>query len=131
MAFVTEALKTSKGLRVPVFEHGVSPRVKIEQLESYLLLSAFQQGELAEERLDALVTFEDLRREWDHLEGWEPYKRTRTEAGVEDAKRQLRPDLYDQRRDLEWTIKRLSEEIERLERDATKVSRAYSMTTGT
>jgi hypothetical protein len=128
---ISDALATSKGLRVPVFEKGVAPRAKIEQLESYLLLSAFTQGELSEQRLDALVALQEFGREWDHLDGWQALKRTRTEAAVEDAKRQLNPVLFDQKRDLEWTIKRLSEEIERLERDATKISRAYSMITGT
>lgn len=128
---LTEALEKSKGLRMPLFEKGTAPRVKIDELESYLLLTAWQQGELAEERLDALVTLQDLEHQWDHLDGWQGLKRTRTEAAVEDAKRQVAPQLYDQKRDLEWTIKRLSEEIDRLERDATKVSRAYSMMTGT
>lgn len=128
---ITEALETSKGLRVPVFERDAAPRVKIDELESYLLLSAFTQGNLAEERLDALVTLREINHKWDHLDGWQALRRTRTEAAVEDAKRQLAPLLYDQKRDLEWTIKRLSEEIERLERDAVKVSRCYSMITGT
>jgi len=128
---ISTALETSKGLRMPVFERGTGPRVKIDELETYLLLTAWQQGELSEERLDALVTLKEIDHQWDHLDGWQGLRRTRTEAAVEDAKRQLRPDLYDQKRDLEWTIKRLSEEIERLERDSTKVSRAYSMMTGT
>lgn len=127
---LTKALETSKGLRMPVFENGAMPRVKIDELESYLLLTAFQQGELAAERLEALVTLRELERQWDHLTGWEGLKRTRTEAAVDDAKRQMSPLLYDQKRDLEWTIKRLSEEIDRLERDATKVSRAYTFITG-
>lgn len=129
---ISDALTTSKQMRMPRFEHGVAPRVKIDELESYLLNTAFVQAELAEERLDALVTLQELSRSWDHLDGWQALRRnTRTEKSVEDAKRQVDPRLYDQIKDLEWTIKRLSEEIERLERDASKASRAYSMMTGT
>lgn len=124
------ALVTALGLRVPVFEKDASPSYKIAELESYLLLSAFTQGELTEQRLDWLVRLVPLEDEWDHLAGWEEHLRTRTEKGVTQAKRCVRPDLYDEIQDIEWMVKRLSEEIDRMERDATKCSRAYSMITG-
>lgn len=125
-----ECLTISLGLRVPVFEKGKSPREKIDELESYLLLSAYTQGELTEERMGWLVGRVVLQTEWDHLDGWQQYKRTRTELAVRDAKRHIRPDLYDRLQANEWMVKRLGEEIDRMERDATKVSRAYTMITG-
>lgn len=127
---LSPALQASKRLRIPTFEKGTSPRVKIDELETYLLLSAFTQGDLSEERLDVLVLLKPVQRRWEHLGGWESLKQTRTEAGVKDAKRRVDPQLYDELQDLEWKVKRLTEEIDRLERDATKVSRAYSMITG-
>lgn len=130
MTFST-ALDTAVTLRIPVFEREVPPKQRIDELADYMLLTAYWQGEMNAERLDLLETLKTAQHEWDHLEGWEPHRRNKTEAGVNDAKRQLRPDLYDQMKDLSWKVKRLVEEHERLERDATKTSRVYSMMTGT
>jgi hypothetical protein len=127
---ISPTLAKSKKMRIPVFEPATGARTKIDQLENYTLETAFMQGELEEERLEALRDLAQKRHEWDHLDGWEGLKRTRTEAAVQDAKRQIRPELYDQIQDLDWTVKRLTEEIDRLERDATKTSRVYSMITG-
>jgi len=125
-----ECLKVATGLRVPVFARETPPRAKIEALESYLLLGAFTQGELAEERLSLMVDLVPIEDEWSHLAGWEDLKQTRTEKGVMDAKRRLRPDLFDQLTSLRWMIARLQEEIDRLERESTKISRAYTFMTG-
>lgn len=124
-----ECLKIAIGLRIPLFKEE-SPKGKIDALESYLLLTAWYQGELAEERLNRLCELRPLEEEWNHLAGWESLKQTRTEKGVMDAKRRLRPDLYDEMTGLQWMVKRLDEEADRLERDATKTSRVYSMITG-
>jgi hypothetical protein len=125
-----DCLTVSLGLRVPVFEKDKSPREKIDELESYLLLSAYTQGELTEERMTWLVGAVVLQMKWDHLDGWQHLRRTRTELAVRDAKRQIAPELYDRLQANEWMVKRLSEEIDRMERDATKISRAYTMITG-
>lgn len=127
------ALVTSIELRVPVFERGTAPRMKIDALEEYLLLSAHVQGDLTEERLDWMSRLVPLKDEWDHLpqEDWGHLRRTRTETAVTHAKRQVRPELYDDMMDIDWMIKRLTEEIDRMERDASKCSRAYTMITGT
>lgn len=127
---LTPALLVAKKMRMPRFEKGTSPRVKVEQLETYLLESAFAQGELSEERLDRLLEVKRHQEVWDHIDISGYPLRTRTEAAVRDAKRQVNPNLYNTLTELEWTIKRLVEEIDRLERDATKVSRVYSMMTG-
>ena|ERR1035437_5615929 len=123
-------LVTSYGLRIPLFEAGTMPRTKIDALESYLLLTAWTQGELAEERFRVLAELTTLEHEWSHMDGWQGSQRTRTELAVEDAKRKLRPELYDLLTERKWIVKRLSEEIDRLEGDATKVSRVYTFITG-
>jgi hypothetical protein len=115
---------------MPLFPRDTPPAVKVESLESWMLLSAWTQGELAEERLDWLSSLVPLQDEWDHLTGWEHLRRTRTEIAVEQAKRMLRPDLYDQIQDHRWMIKRLDEEVDRMERESTKTSRAYTMVVG-
>lgn len=130
MSTISEAHQVASKLRVPVFQRETAPREKIDQLEEYMLLSAYFAGELHRERLEHHQRVADLQLEWDHLAGWEPFRRSKTETAVEDAKRQLRPDLYDAIADARWAIARLSEEIDRLERDATKVSRTYTFITG-
>lgn len=127
---ISEALAESAGLRMPVFEDGVPGSEKIGQLESYLLLTAFGQGKLSEERLGLYADLRDARKEWSELVGFEALVKRRTDTAVDEAKAQLRPDLHQQVRDLEWKVKRLTEEIDRLERDATKCSRVYTFITG-
>lgn len=127
---VSDKLTLASQLRVPVFERGTAPREKCDALEEFTLVSAFHAAELHEERLGLHEQLRDLSSEWDHLDGWQPFRRSKTETAVEDAKRQLRPDLFDAIAGLRWTIGRLSEEIDRLERDAVKVSRAYTMLAG-
>jgi hypothetical protein len=124
-----ECLQRSLQMRVPAYDRTMTARQRIELLEDYLLESAIVQGELTEERAGWMVTLIPLQHEWDHLAGWEDRRRTRTEAGVRDAKRAVRPDLYDEIEEVNWMIKRLTEEVDRMERDASKVSRAYSMET--
>jgi len=130
MSMVTDALRLASQLRVPVFARNAAPPEKSDALEEFTLVSAFHAGNLHAERLAAHEQLRDLTSEWEHLEGWEPFRRSKTEAAVDDAKRQLRPDLYDAIRDARWTIARLGEEIDRLERDAQKCSRAYTMIAG-
>lgn len=126
------ALTTSIGLRVPVFDRGTPPRTKIEALEEYTLLSAHVQGDLTEERLEWMSRLVPLQDQWDHMpqEEWGHLRRTRTETAVTHAKRVARPDLYDEIQEIQWMIKRLTEEIDRMDKDASKVSRAYTMLTG-
>lgn len=117
---------------MPVFARGTTPSAKIVELEEYLLLSASVQGDLTEERFDWMSRLVPVEDEWEHLpqEEWGHLRRTRTETAVMHAKRVARPELYDDIQDMKWMIKRLTEEIDRMERDATKCSRAYTMITG-
>lgn len=124
-----EALTTSVTLRVPVFKQEDGLRFKIDQLESYLLLSAFTQGELAEARLKAHDELRDLRAEWRDLQP-APGARLRTKDEREEAKRRVKPELAAAIEELEEEIERLNEEFSRLEGDATKVSRAHTFITG-
>lgn len=125
-----KCLTVSLGLRMPLFEKGHAPAEKISEMEDYLLLSSWTQGELTEERVRWLMDKVAVQHEWDHLTGWEELRRTRTETAVTQAKRQVRPDLYDRLQEIEWMVRRLGEEIDRMEREATKASRAYTLMTG-
>lgn len=122
-------------LRMPRFskDDNWTSRGKIEALEDYLMATARWRGFLEEARLHAEYGVKELRSEWDHLTGWEALRRNgeRTQASVEDAKRQMRPELYDSIKSGEWLVKRLSEQIRRLEHDDDVASRVYTLITGT
>lgn len=129
---IPDSLAIARKLRVPVFERGVAARTRVDALESFMLLSAFQQGEMSEERLDLLDELRDLELEWRKVpaEEWAQHRVGTTLGSIEEAKAVVRPALHETLVDKRWQIKRLTEEIDRLERDATKVSRAYTMIQG-
>src|SRR5687768_8994661 len=107
-------------------------RQKIEELEDFLLGTARWRSFLEEARLHAFAEAKDLRRRWKHMSGWEDKRREgeKTVASVEDAKRATDPQLHDDIEEWEWLIKRLSEQIRRLEHDDEVASRAYTFITG-
>lgn len=131
---IKHVLYESAKLKMPRFTGGDTwtSRAKIEALEDYLLATARWRGFLEEARLHAEYGLKELRSEWDHLSGWEVFRRNgeRTQASVEDAKRQLQPGLYDSIKSGEWLVKRLSEQIRRLEHDDDVASRVYTLITG-
>lgn len=126
----TKPLATAAALRVPVFPPGTLAQVKSEALEDFMLLSAYCAGECHEERLGVFEELERLEVEWEGLIGWENLRRGSTDKSVEVAKRDFRPRLHGAIRLARFRVRRLTEEIDRLDRDATKVSRAYSIITG-
>jgi chromosome segregation ATPase len=123
---VTEAAK----LELALVPRELGPRARVEALEDHILVTANAQAGLGRARLEVHDQLRLLEEEWDHLEGWEMARRTRTNAGVEDAKRQLKPALYDGIKRARWLVKRLTEQIDRLEGDFQKCSRAYTIATG-
>lgn len=125
-----DKLRAAAEQRIPRRHPDESLAAHVEALESYMLESAWHQGELADERLRTHEALRELQEEWDHLTGWEPFKRTKTETAVEDAKRQLRPELYDGIQKARWLIARLNEQIARLDKDAERCSRAYTLVSG-
>lgn len=125
-----DCLTTALSLRVPVFEKDAGSATKIAGLEDYLLLSAYTVGEMHEERAHLELELKGLSRDWSQLVGWEPLARGKTDTAAEAAKAQLRPDLHDEMEDLRHWIKQLNREIDRLDNEAKKVSRAYTLITG-
>lgn len=103
-----------------------------EELAEYMLLSAFQAGELHEARLDLRADLEEDLRAWEQLEGWEAYRQGKTDSSREEAKKVMEPELWARIARLKWLINQLTDGMERLNRDAEKtVSRAYTILTGT
>jgi hypothetical protein len=119
-----ECLATSITLRIPVVDPAKSLSDRIAEIESYLLLAAFNQGQLAEERLRVHQELREMEYEWATLEGWEALRgRARTNASIDDAKRQLQPDLWKRIESARWLIKRVTEEYDRLDSDGDRCSR--------
>lgn len=127
---LSEAHKTSAALRVPVFQPGTSRTERVSQLEDYMLLSAYWLGECHSERLEHYQALARLEEEWSGVTAWDLGSRA-TQAQVDEAKRTVAPDVWTSMKRARWRVDRLTEEIERLDRDATKVSRAYTLITGT
>lgn len=125
-----DPLEVALSLRVPVFARGASARQKSDAMEEFMLLSAYWQGEMNEARHTLLVEAAPLQDEWDKLDGWQPFREGRTDQSVDAAKRVIREDLWDALQEKRRKVRYLSNEIDRLERDAAKVSRAYTMLAG-
>lgn len=130
---LSDAFQKALALRFPVFDREddeTTPRQRIEALEDHAVLCAFYHGELIQERFEIRDEHRGRLHVWNHLEGWEPLRRSKTEAAVDDAKRQMRPDLYDELATDRAKMQDLSEQIERLDREHDKASRIYSIMTG-
>lgn len=127
---IEEPLATASTLRIPVFPPGTAPNVKIDELESYMLLTAHWQGECHARALEIDCELYDLEGKWGQLQGWEHLRRGKTDASIDEAKARMRPELWEEIRGMRWQMAKLRAEADRLERDATKVSRAYTFITG-
>lgn len=106
---------------------------KIDQLESYLLLTAEARQEAQLAKLMVQEALDSLQSEWDDIEGWEvelPTGGRRTQGDVVEAKRRVRPDLYSSIQTGKRLVERLGEQVKRLERDDAATSRVYTIITG-
>lgn len=114
-------------LRVPMWAKDEQPGVqaKIAALEDYLLLAAFYVGALQQERTEAHVELAPKEQAFDDLQ-------VSGKTGPErDRNRQtLRPPLWREIKQLRWQIDRLTETLERLDREHDKISRAYTLMSG-
>jgi hypothetical protein len=111
----------------------LSPGQKIEQLESYLLLTAEGRQEAHLAKLIVQEALDVLQEEWDQIEGWEIELHSnskRTGPEVVEAKRRTNPGLYGSIQTAKRLIDRLGEQIKRLEKDDGVSSRAYTLITG-
>jgi hypothetical protein len=125
-----EQLEVAAKLRIPRIPREEGSQARLNALEDHMIEATYQRADLMEARLEVYGSVRELKEAWDHIEGYQALKRTKTEAAVDDAKRQLRPDLYDGIRKGEWLIARLTEQIDRLDRETYICSRAYTFATG-
>lgn len=129
---LSDTMEKAVALRFPVFDRDgeATLREKLEAIEDHVMACGFWHGELVEERLRLREEHRPRQHEWDHLEGWQSQRVGKTDQAVTEAKRALRPDLYDGLQSDRQRMQDLSEQIERLDRDHDKASRLYSIMTG-
>jgi len=110
----------------------LQPREKIEQLESYLLLTA-EARQLAHScQVAASDALFDCAVEMES--GWENYlpgsRAKATGPQIAEAKKKAHPETFKRSQRLDWLVKRFGEQIRRLEQDDAAASRVYTLITG-
>lgn len=129
---VRELLYRASKVMVPTFRgREMSGRQKIEELEDHLFIIARWRAQLEEARLWMQDARRELEDQWDEIEGWQAVADGKSKQAMIDAKRTIKPDIYDGIRMAKFLIERLSEQIRRLERDEEyAVSRGYTLISG-
>lgn len=122
----TTTMEASIEVRVPTFTADDSSSFKIGQLEDWVLGTAAIAGALSRERLIAHEELAAAVDAWDKIDAGFG----KSQADTRKAKTMLRPDLDGIIRQRRWIVERLTEEIDRFEREYVKVSRAYRMIEG-
>jgi hypothetical protein len=118
-------------LKMPTFDSTYSPGAKIEKIEDYLLNTAAMRSELEEARLYMHEATFKLKQQYKDMTGWEVHMgKMQTEEAVKRAKRIADTPLCQGIDEGEELIKRLSDQIRRLEHDDEVASRAYTLITG-
>jgi hypothetical protein len=130
VAEATDPLEVAGALRVPVFSRDDSPSTKSGALEEFILVSAHWCGEMHAERRVLMEEGATAQDEWDTLQGWEVHRRGKTDASVDRAKADMRPDLWRKLQNTRRRVRALTDEIARLDRDFEKASRAYTIISG-
>lgn len=133
---IRQLLFDTAKLRMPKREEGQSTRDFLSKLEDYLIQTAVARGELEEARLYMNEALHRLEQEWRDIEGWQSVMggntKNATQNDIMEAKRKVKPDLYDGIRDGKFLRERLTEQIKRLGKlgDDEVVSRAYTLMAG-
>lgn len=127
---VEDCLEVAGALRVPCFDRGTAVGVKSDAIEEFILVSAHWCGEMHAERRRLMAEGAEAQDEWDALQGWEQFRRGKTDASVDRAKAEARPDLWRTLQATRRRVRALTEEIARLDRDFEKASRAYTIISG-
>lgn len=130
---IRERLDVALKIRVPQFDPSTPAREKISKLEDHLLKCAYHRAEL-EEALHWLVEAgKKLREEWDSIEGHQAMLRGSrpTKEQIDNAKRQIKPEVWDSLQELRTLVDSLQRQITRLGgTDYDAVSRAYTLISG-
>jgi hypothetical protein len=128
-----ELLHQHATLRMPRFGKDDSTTTKVGALEDYLGEVAAARGDLEEARLWTDHVRHTIEDEWGRVEGWQQHVAQPNKATgpqIAEAKRKIKPDLYDAIRESKWVASKLSDQIRRLEKDEEVASRRYTLIVG-
>lgn len=131
---IQAALDEALPLRSPVYDPTKHPRERIVEMEAHMLKAAHVAGSLYEAKHWLLALEARLRDEWETLTGWD-YALTRprgkaTKAEIDQAKAQAAPALFESGRRARHLRESVIDQIQRLEKEGDRMSRAYSMEAG-
>ena len=129
---IAESVKACGLLRVPSFPEEMSAADKIAALESHLLDTARWRSVMEDLRIILEDEYEEIDDLWRDVTGYEIYLsgRPKSKEDIDEAKRQVNPDLFTRRRTVIKLMRQVGNQIRRLEKDDGVVSRAYTMLTG-
>lgn len=128
-----DILKRSASVQMPIFEPGKDPREKIAEYEDHMMLTAVIEAQLVREKLRCIDQLNKANDDWNgtHLEADYAGKGDKISmAERERQRRDLEPDLFKLRRFLTQRVESLQGEIDRMDRDTKRCSRAHTMLTG-
>lgn len=126
-------LESALPLRVPLMDPNEAPRVRIEQLEDYILKTAYHRGELEEALHWVLEAGKVLRQRWDGVQGYQAAVRGSrpTREQIDAAKAEIDPDTYAALQEARFLVESLKRQIARLGgSDYDAASRAYTLLSG-
>lgn len=120
-------------MRVPAIDPNQHPRERIDAMENYANEVSIARAEVLEALYWLAEAKKPLQAAWDSITGWEvnaPARSSRTQEDVRQAKRRIKPDVYDALSECALLQKHLSEQVDRLNRDADWMSREYTFISG-
>jgi len=129
---IAESVHASGLLRIPSFAEDLPAAEKIAALESHLLDTARWRSVLEDLRIILEDEYEEIDDLWRNVTGYEMYLngKPKSKDDIDEAKRQVNPDLFARRRTVIKLMRQVGNQIRRLEKDDAVVSRAYTMLTG-
>lgn len=134
---IQKALKDAIEQRVPRIDPNIPMRQRIEAMENYMVETAYHRGQLEEAFYWTDEAYKVLKREWDDIQGWEPFlsKQQRSGSGptqdaIRLAKKNINRDLHDSIQESKRIMEALGRQIRRLEFDYNTLSRVYTLMTG-
>lgn len=124
-------LATAVKLKFPTFQSDDGARKRVELLEEHIWATAAMRADLHELRLQAYTRMKLADDEMKNVP-WHQYlsSKDKGKEGELRAKRQAAPDKMILIEDADWTVKRCTEEIDRMNRDYDSASRAYTLASG-
>lgn len=131
-ADIEEGIKAAGLLRLPSFAEDMAAAEKIAALEDHLLDTARWRAAMEGYRIMLEDDYENIDDLWRGVTGFEMYLngRPKSKEDIDEAKRQVNPDLFSRRRKVIKLMRQVGNQIRRLEKDDAAVSRAYTMMTG-